>query len=334
MQKNIENKLTSTETGNLWTMYMSDSMAICVLKYFYEKVIDSDIKSILKFTLDISQKHIQFITKVFEQENIPIPIGFTDTDVDTTAPRLYSDSFFLIYLQNMSRLGMIAYSSTLALMSRSDIRKFYSNALTSSLELCERTSSAMISKEIFVHPPFAPVPEQIDFVSKKNFIKDWIGDKRPLTAIEAAHLFGNIQTNAVGKALIDGFSQVTKSKQLRQYMLRGIDIATNHIKSFSTILMLGGLSASTTWDVAVMNSTTTPFSDKLMMFHVDALIASGVGNYGASLAVSIRRDLQTLYPKLMAEIGKYAQDGADIMIEHAWLEQSPQLINHDALVMT
>ena len=36
--------------------------------------------------------------------------------------------------------------------------------------------------------------------------------------------------------------------------------------------------------------------------------------------------------KLMAEIGLYAEDGANIMIEKGWLEEPPQEVDSKALV--
>jgi len=176
------------------------------------------------------------------------------------------------------------------------------------------------------------VSEETDYVSRQYFIKDLLGNKRALIAIEISHLFRNIQTNAVGKALITGFSQVAKSKQVKQFMLNGNNIATSHVEAFSTILRGDGIPASVSWDVAVMNSSVAQFSDKLMLYHIVSLIASGIGNYGASFAASMRRDLQVLYPKLIAEVGDYAQDGASLMIGNAWMEQPPQIVNHKALV--
>jgi hypothetical protein len=332
MQTEIENKLTLAEIGNLWVDYMNNSAALCVLKYFNEKAVEKDIKSLLKFALDLSEKRVNNIKNIYKQENLPVPVGFTDTDVDITAPRLFSDSFFLLYAQNLSKIGMVNYVNFLSLISRADIRNFFMKALDSAVELNDKASSLMMSKELFVKAPSAPISEQIDYVGKKDFIKDMIGDKRPLTAIEVSNIFSNIQTNVVGKAFVTGFSQVAKSMQIKQYFLNGIEMSSDHIDTFAKILREDGLSASTTWDVAVMNITVAPFSEKLMLFHLVTINANGISSYGTSLAASLRRDLQTLYTRLGAKIGKYAQDGIDIIIENGWFEQPPQIAKNNELV--
>lgn len=68
-----------------------------------------------------------------------------------------------------------------------------------------------------------------------------------------------------------------------------------------------------------------------MMFQTTALIASGIGYYGTSMATSFRKDIAVDYIRLTAEIAKYAVDGAKIMIDYGWLETPPQAIDRDQL---
>jgi hypothetical protein len=81
----------------------------------------------------------------------------------------------------------------------------------------------------------------------------------------------------------------------------------------------------------VTNSTVSPFSDKLMMFHIAGLIASGIAQYGISISVSPRRDIGVMYTRLMAEIAKYSEDGANIMINNGWMEEPPKAADRDEL---
>nr|WP_279587130.1 DUF3231 family protein [Paenisporosarcina antarctica] len=78
-----------------------------------------------------------------------------------------------------------------------------------------------------------------------------------------------------------------------------------------------------TSDAAPTRSKVSPFSDKLMMFHVAALNAAGIGYYGNSLGASPRRDLAAAYTRLIAEVGLYVEDGADMMISNGWMEKPP-----------
>lgn len=145
-------------------------------------------------------------------------------------------------------------------------------------------------------------------------------------------LFNNIQTNAIGKTLIIGFAQTAKTKEVKEYFLRGKRIAQKHIDLFSDILKKEDLPAPMTWDTALTDSTIPVFSDKLMMFHVSAMIAAGIGNYGASMSGSSRRDLALRYASLKPEIGLYAEDGANIMISHSWLEEPPQTDDREQII--
>ncbi|WP_260445555.1 DUF3231 family protein [Metabacillus elymi] len=60
------------------------------------------------------------------------------------------------------------------------------------------------------------------------------------------------------------------------------------------------------------------------MFHVSAMIAAGIGNYGTAMAASPRKDIAIKYASLIPEISLYAEDGANIMIKNEWLEEPPQ----------
>ncbi len=137
-------------------------------------------------------------------------------------------------------------------------------------------------------------------------------------------LIFNAQRNALGQAVITGFSQVAKDKEVRRYFERGRDIAGKHVNIFGKILYEDFLSeAALLLTSEVTDSTEAPFSDKLMMTLITALIGSGIGEYGASMSMSPRRDLGVQYTRLIAEITKYAEDGVQSLIKNGWMEQPP-----------
>lgn len=86
------------------------------------------------------------------------------------------------------------------------------------------------------------------------------------------------------------------------------------------------------WDSTVLNTTESVFFNKLMMYNVAAMIAAGIGNFGMALASSPRRDLGENYASLIPEVSLYAEDGANLMIKHGWMEEPPQADNHDKLI--
>ncbi|MDQ0223785.1 hypothetical protein CHH83_09480 [Bacillus sp. 7586-K] len=325
-------RLTSAELSSLWSNYLMDSMSICVFTYFLEKVNDSEIKPIIKQALKMSSEHIEIIKKIFSAEGIPLPKGFTDEDVNPHAPKLFQDTFLLNYVKHMTKGGLSLYGAILPNIVRKDIREYYSSCLASTTELYNETTSILSSKGIEIRPPFIPYPKDVEFVEKQSFLAGWFGEQRSLTGQEIMNLFTNIQTNKLGEALVIGFGQVAGSVKIRDYMLRGKEISKKHIAIFSKYLNADDLPSPMTWDHEVEASTEAPFSDKLMMYHVGVMNASSVGNYGVAISMSQRRDIASVYVRLSAEIGKYAEDGINIMIDNAWLERPPQNIDRDALI--
>lgn len=317
-------RLTSGEIGELWTCYVYETMSRCVDTYFLQKCKDKDIKSLIEYDLNIITKNLQKIQVIFNSVNFPLPLGFTDEDVYPNAKQLYADILMLNYIKMKSKFELINYSSSRALSARSDVIQFYNDAISSELDICNRADDLLLSKGVFIRSPYIPIPEHIEFVKKQSFLSGFIGDKRPLHAREIGYIFLNIQTNALGKALLMGFSQVAKNKKVQEFMNRGKEIAKKHAEVFSGLLKQEDLPVPMTWDSEVLDSTDPPFSDELMMFHVAALTGYGMGAYGLSLSSSSRGDISLTYTRLMAEIAQYLDDGAKIMINNNWLEAPPQ----------
>jgi hypothetical protein len=157
-------------------------------------------------------------------------------------------------------------------------------------------------------------------------------DKRPLNAVEISHLYLNIITNSIGVKLSLAFAQTSTSKDVQDFMLRSKDISKKHIQLFTDVLLQDEIEAPHIPDVAVSDSTTRTFSDKLMMFHMSLIASAGIGNYATAGAASQRSDLMINYERLSFEVARLAKSGADIMIKNHWLEQPPGLKDRDNLV--
>ncbi|WP_017378948.1 DUF3231 family protein [Paenisporosarcina sp. TG-14] len=323
MEDNHNPNLTSSEIGLLWGQFQNDTLGICTISYLLNTVEDRKIRSILEYALELSVDHIRVIKEILHAEQHPIPMGFTEQDVNVNAPRLFSDVFMLYYMANMGTLGLNAYSVALPNSSRKDIRDFYTSCLYSSAELFNRSTDLMLNKGVLVRPPYIPYSDQVEFVQKQHFLAGWVGDERQLTTVEISHLFFNLQRNVLGSSLLTGFSQVASSKNVRQFFVRGAEVSKHHCAVFTNILIEDNLVTPMTSDTAPTLSKVSPFSDKLMTFHVSALNAAGIGYYGASLGASPRRDLGAAYTRLLTEIGEYAEDGANIMISNGWMEKPP-----------
>jgi len=317
-------RLTSGELTQLVMQYMQDSASVCTLSYFLAKVEDTEIKPIIEHALKLSQAHLQKVNTILTEEKHKVPHGLKmEEDVDLTAPRLYADSFALTYIHQMASIGLTIYADSITSSTRSDITAHYKECLSETMELYEMAKDLLLEKGLYIRTPYLPNLEKVDYVEKQGFLWDVFGEKRPLIGPEITNLFANIQRNALGTAVLTGFSQVSQSKEVTKFMLRCIEVAKKHIKLFGEKLMESDLPVPMTWDPDVTESTAYTFSDKLMMAYTTSLIALSIGFYGASVSQSPRVDLGVMYNRLSAEIQKLSEDGANIMIKNKWLEQPP-----------
>ncbi|SMQ64820.1 Protein of unknown function [Bacillus sp. OV166] len=332
MEDKIKMRLTAAEMSTLWSQYLSDTLAVCVSSYFIEKVEDEEVRPIIEFTLDVAKGNITIMQELFKKENFPVPIGFTDQDVNPKAPKLFSDTFVLMFFRNMSILAMAASSAALGLVTRADIVDFHKRILNCAVKLQDLTRDLMLEQGTYIRPPYISIPDKVDFVKRDHFLAGFFGHKRAITSVEVTHLFLNIQTNMIGKALITGYAQIAQDQEVKGFLVRGMQIAQQHAELFSEILIKEDLPAPMSWDSAVTDSIIPVFSDKLIMFNVSSMIAAGIGNYGMAIAASPRRDIALKYASLIPEISLYAEAGAKIMIKHGWMEEPPQADDRDEII--
>ncbi|EQB37018.1 hypothetical protein M948_11370 [Virgibacillus sp. CM-4] len=320
----MSNNFSAADISPLWTSYQYDTVSKCGLHFFLNHVDDPDIKQILEQTLALVEEHIEHIKELFHRANHPLPHAFTTEDVNVQAPRLFSDQLYLKYVYNMTDFMMNSYGLGLTVSDREDVISYYSTNIEAANKLNKQAKKLEKQKGLYIGSPQIPKQTKIEFVNKQNFINGWIGERRPLLGVEITNLVFHAKRNAIGHALITGFSQVAASKEVRKFFERGRDISGKHFEIFTSILHEEFLSESALLLTSeVTDSTVAPFSDRLMMTFVSNLIASSMGQYGVALSSSPRHDLSVHYSRLIAEVGKYANEGNKILIKNGWLEQPP-----------
>ncbi|WP_079528198.1 DUF3231 family protein [Halobacillus hunanensis] len=328
-------KLTSAELSQLWSAYLNDTLAICEIEYYLKTVEDEEIKKLLSMGLQDSKAHIDRLTAIFNRNRYPVPKGFNkEDDVNMNAPQLFSDVYVLNWLNQFGKLGVDAYSASVNVVTREYIQDYFSECLSQSNEMVRMTNELLLAKGLYMRPPRLPAPNHVDFVKSQQFLAGWFGDIRPLTALEITNLHGNIQRNALGIVTMQGFAQTAQSKETGRYLTRGKQIAKKHTELFSSVMRKDDLPAPMTWSDEVTNSTANVFSDKLMLYKSSILTGISMGYYGASMAAIQRRDLGVQYARLIAEIAKFAEDGANLLIKNGWLEEPPRAADRDELANT
>ncbi len=326
-------QLTSAEMGKLWAVYMGNSMAVCVLTYYQKHCQDSDIKEILEKAEGISKNIIADITKIFNKENFPIPLGFdVKKDVNIDAPRLFADEFYLHYLKYTAKAGLSLYSTAIPMMIRQDVRDTVIKFDLDTINFLVKLNQTLEKKGYLTKAPAIPIPKEVSFVEKQSYLAGFFGDIRPLHALEIAHLQDNLENNVASKALLMGFSQVANHKKVKEFMLRGKEITMDHIKDCTAKLHQDSLPGHPILDDLVEASTIPPFSDKLMIFHKIDMFSMKIRSYANAISLNGRRDIGLMFGKFILDVGRYVEDGANIMIDERWFEKPPHAVDRNALV--
>lgn len=329
MEKN-NIKLTTTDIAILWKTYIQNTAVRCCYKHFLQHLQDDEIKSIIEEAVVLVEKVIGEIELIFKKENFPIPQGFSDKDIDLSAPALYTDLFALSFVYRGGQVIIPHYANTLTTVSRLDIYNFFAECLNSETELHKKALNLMLSKGLYDRPPKMEYPENVEFIQHQpSLLNTWLGEKRPLNTIELTELFAGIERNAIGLILLMGFIQVTKDKEIKNYLLKGKKLSEKQLETFDKLLKENDHFVGDLVSMEVTNSTISPFSEKLILFLINSSNQIAVSTLGDALSLSMRKDLAAHYSLLIAEILKYGDEGQKLLIERGWMEQPPQPIDRN-----
>lgn len=326
--------LTSAEIGELWDTYMYYSILTCVFKYF-EKVAsdnhDNDVAQLLSSVLMSFDTRLKWITDTFNRENLKVPAGFSHNGVNIDAPQLYSNSYILYYFKSMLGFSLTTNTLNINMAARPDVRDFYKEILTAGLDYNERITNLMLERGILQKHPSIKTSDKVDYTKSPGFLAGFIGKRHSLLAREIANLYTIALSNHIGRVLLTGFSQVAASDKVRDYMNKGVKIADDIINTMTFILKEDDIPTPLPGDAITIDSNKAPFSDKLMMLHVQLLNTVGAAMYTAAMGASMRHDLHQKYALIMANTGRFAEEGIKIIMDNGWMEEPPQIVDREAI---
>jgi len=321
-------KLTTAEIATLWKTYIQNTAVRCFYKHFLTYLQDAEIKSIIEEVVVLVEDIIGKIESIFEQEQFPIPKGFSDKDVDLSVPALYTDLFALSFVYRGGQVIIPHYASTLTRVTRMDIYQFFSDCLYRETEIHRKSLNLMLTKGILDRPPTIEYPKNIEFIEHEpSLLNAWFGEKRPLNTLEITELFIEIERNTIGLILLMGFIQVTKDKEIRDYLIKGKKLAEKQMDTFNKFLKTNDHFIGSLIPLEVTNSTVSPFSEKLILFIISTSNQVAISALGDALSFSMRKDVAAHYSLFIAEVIKYGDEGQKLMIERGWMEQPPQPVD-------
>lgn len=316
-------KLTPAEITSLWNSYLSNTMGLWVTRYFLKNTQDDELHSILKYAEEIATIEVEKSKAFLEEAKHPLPQKFDQNDVDIHAPAIFTDHFILILKKHLTQIACSGYSLSLNSSTRKDIRNFYQECIKNSVELYNRLADLFLKKGLH-HPEIHfPPPKQIETVKKQSYIAGWFTDRRPINSAEIGQIVYNFECIEFQRMFIKKFAQITPSKELKEHFERGAEIYRKHLDFFQSLLTENGLPQFPTWESEAIDTTVSPFSDKLMLFKISLLIAETISRYGTSLSSVQRRDIGANYTRLIAEILKFGEDCLNLMIKYGYLDQLP-----------
>jgi hypothetical protein len=319
-------RLTSSEIGGLWATYIQENMSVCLLTYFLHHNQDEEIKEILKQSYEISKGNVQKITIIFNGEGIPIPDGFSEKDIDLSAPPLFYDIFGLSFIYLMSRLSLINTGFITVNIAREDVMDFFVTMVQQTSKLYQQSTNLMLSKGIYDRPPMIPYPKEVEYIEKLSYISGF-GKKRPINVAEITEVFFNTERNYFSILLCTGLLQVVSDKEIHHYIKEGKKISEMQIKTFNDILMREELLGNVSTSLEVTDSTVSPFSDRLVVTLFHSLNAIDIALIGHALSLSMRSDLAAYYQKYIMEILVYSSKGFDLMVDRGWAQLPPHAPN-------
>jgi hypothetical protein len=299
-------KLTSSEIGTLWGEYMNGTMTDVVNQYMFSTIEDESIKALFEDAIKTSSKQKKQIVAFIENEGFPVPIGFTESDLHKGTEKLFTDIFCLNYLHIMTLHGLLGHTTSLGVSVREDLRHFYDS--------CNNDAKRMYHQTIEL---------LLEFISSQDFTDGIFGNGRRLSAPEIISISVNLKKSIMAKTLSIAFSQVAQSKEVRKFLEDSQNTADKQIQTFSNIMHADSLPVPKSWETEVTLSTDSPFSDKLMLYHIGFLFQSAQAYHGTGLASAMRTDLITTYEGIILKNLMVTKKWFTIMVKNKWLEQPP-----------
>ncbi|MBX0356848.1 DUF3231 family protein [Halobacillus sp. Nhm2S1] len=316
-------KLTSAEIGTLWGQYVNGTAIQMVNKYMLSIIEDEKIKQIFTDSIETSDHQLREIEQFIQNDGFPVPDGFSDSDLNEGTERLFSDIFCLHYLHIMTLHGLIGHTTSLSSSVRRDLRDFYETCSKEAMSMYQRTTDLLLEKGHFQRDPFFYPETKTDYVSGQKFLKGFSNGKRPLAATEIIAVSLNLKKKILERSLSIGFSQVAQSKEVRKFLESMQDESNQQIQSLGNILEGDNLPVPMSWESEVTTSQASPFSDKLILYHIGFLLQSAQSYHGSGLASAMRVDLVATYEKIILKNIMITKEWFNLMTKNKWLEEPP-----------
>jgi hypothetical protein len=329
-----ETAMTSSELGTLWMTYEIKSLMDKMVGDFATKTQDSKAKKILEYHVKENKKLLEEIKGIYNKEKAVVPIAFGEYDVFNDSPALFDDIFNIMFLRIMMKINLGFSAVHLGMSYRKDIRKFYESSIKDSQDTYGLCTDYLTKQGVLAKSPYVTMPKEVEFIEETKYMSGvkMFSKKRALNSLEAAYIFQTLEVNVFGMQLMTGFAQVAKESEIKNYFVKGKDLAKKIITDISNLFLESDIQPPTTWAGKATDSIVPPFSDKLMMFCTNIMASYAVGNNALGMSFSMRSDLPMKLALMAKDSLDFVRDGGKLMIKHKWLEEPPQMEDRNQLI--
>lgn len=320
--------LTATEISHMWAAYLKSSMELRFFEYFSVTVTDNIIKNLVDRIRIQAEKNLREIKDILTIEKLTIPLGFTEEDVRTGAPALFSDTFILYFCFDITQLSMSTYSSALSDSTRKDIRNFIQLNMDFYMEIQNEIVNIMLDKSVYLKPPQVTMDNQLEFVDNITYLSGLFDGSRSVNAAEIANLSRVIHRAQFSKMIFVTFRKIATKKNVKKHFGKGRDVLENTLDSLEEVLEKENIPISASGDYKIYDVEMSPFSDKLMLFFVNTCL--GVFCFtmvSQGMTSSLRSDIVYKFTKISDEMKKYYGQGLLLAIKEKWIEEPPQAVD-------
>ncbi|MCM3767027.1 DUF3231 family protein [Neobacillus niacini] len=330
----LTNPINVSEVGSLWQTYQEKTLIMRFLEYFIEKSNDTQARNLLGGLWQELNFYCNEMEEIFSEQGMAIPVGFTLDDVNLEAPKLYDNGFDVMFVRILKEVSMGLYTLSMNMTYNKKVMAIYEGLTTVTQKIYKLSTLYLLEKGILSLPPKVTMPKKNEFITSEKFREGFklTGDKRALTDLEVGILHHNLEANNIGMQLITGFAQCAQNKEVKQYFIKGMDLAKKQIKIMEELLLEADVQLSATSGATVTSSTVPPFSDKLMMHCIYILNGFSIVGTGTGAYFSFRNDLAMKSMLIAKDIYFYAQEGIKIKIENGWFEEPPQMENRSEII--
>ncbi len=321
-------QLTSTELGTLWMTYMSTTGMLVMNDLFKDKTIDKEAQNILASYANEGQNIKSEIINIFNAEKSVIPMGFNEIDSVKESLPLFDDIFNIMFLREMMKLNLGHGAVNISMSFMKEVQDIFKLNSEVSYKYYVMTTNYLLEKGVLASSPYVNMPKQVEFIEDKKYISgiSLFSDKRTLNTIEVGYINEAIQTNIFGMQLMTGFAQVSKESEVKKHFLDGKELSKKIVTELSALLLQSDIQAPRSpWAGNATDSTQICFSDKLMMSITNLISRSALGYNALGTSFSMRSDLHVKLANISKSIFDYAKKGGQIMIDHKWMEEPPQM---------